>query len=364
MNKQILIVDDDDDILNALRLALQSANYQVEAAQDGLSALEKLKHYQPDLIITDYNMPHMNGDVLFQMVKQDPRHKTIPFIFLTANNDSPTKVKSLQNGATDYIIKPFSKDELLARVATHIAYRDTLKDDFQQKLEQLRADLLNNVSHELRTPLAVIMGYAGVLLEDMNETPGVQQQFLQSIQKASLRLKKVIENLLFLSKAQSEQIEYYPQPLQVATLLNSLLSQYHQSVDGELVVDLPAHPLPIIAADHKMIKMAIEQLIDNAFKFKAAGQQAFVTVSAQTTENELRISVQDKGIGIGPQALSHIFKPLSQADASSTRSYGGTGAGLKIVQVVANKHNGRIEVESQEGKGSTFTLVLPLENAA
>ncbi len=360
MSNQILIVDDDNDILNALRLALQSANYQVETTQDGLNALEKLKHYQPDLIITDYNMPHMNGDVFFQMVKQDPRHKAIPFIFLTANHDAATKVRSLQNGATDYITKPFSKDELLARVATHIAYRDTLKDDFQQQLEQLRADLLNNVSHELRTPLAVIMGYAGVLLEDMHEAPGVQQQFLQSIQQASLRLKKVIENLLFLSKAQSGQIAYYPQPLRIEPLLRSLLEQYRQNSDDELMLNLPSRPLPPLTADPKMVTTAIEQLIDNALKFKATGQQASVTVSALATENEIHISVQDKGVGLNAQDLSHIFKPLSQADASATRSYGGTGAGLKIVQIVADKHNGRIEVESQEGKGSTFTLVFPL----
>ena len=360
MTKQILIVDDDYDILNALRLALQSANYQVETAQDGLGALEKLKHYQPDLIVTDYNMPHMNGDVLFQMVKQDPRQKTIPFIFLTANHDAATKVRSLQNGATDYITKPFSKDELLARVATHIAYHDTLKNDFEQKLEQLRADLLNNVSHELRTPLAVIMGYAGVLLEDMHETPGVQQQFLQSIQKASLRLKKVIENLLFLSKAQSGQIAYYPQSLQIEPLLTALLEQYRQNSNNDLALNLPSHPLPILTADPKMIKTALEQLIDNALKFKATGQQASVTVSALATENEIHINVQDKGVGLSAQDLAHIFKPLAQADASATRSYGGTGAGLKIVQVVAETHNGRVEVESQEGKGSTFTLILPI----
>ncbi|OQY31330.1 MAG: hypothetical protein B6243_08620 [Anaerolineaceae bacterium 4572_5.2] len=310
MSKQILIVDDDNDILQVVRLALQSADYQVETAQDGLGALKKLEHYQPDLIVTDYNMPYMSGDVLFQMVKQDPKRKTIPFIFLTAKDDTSTKVQSLQNGATDYITKPFSKDELLARVATHIAYHDTLKDDFQQKLEKLRADLLNNVSHELRTPLAVIMGYAGVLLEDMHEAPDMQLQFMQSIQKASLRLKKVIENLIFLSKAQSGQIDYYPQPLQVKPLLTSLVKYYRQNVGDEIVLNLPSQPLPILGADHKMAQIAIEQLIDNALKFKAKGQQASATVSALATETEMQISVQDKGIGLSPEYKTLIFEPL------------------------------------------------------
>ena len=85
-----------------------------------------------------------------------------------------------------------------------------------------------------------------------------------------------------------------------------------------------------------------------------------MTISTLATETEARISVQDKGIGLSLEHKSHIFKPLSQADASSTRSYGGTGAGLKIVQLVADMHNGRIEVESREGEGSTFTLALPL----
>ena len=358
--KRILVVDDDADIRQTVKLVLELANYQVQTADNGLTALDEFDSFAPHLIIADYTMPVMNGLEFCIKAKEDVRYQTIPFIFLTASDDPMIKVESLQNGAIDYMTKPFSQDELLARVAAHLTHYDILSNAFQTKVAQTRANLIGNVSHELRTPLAIIMGYIELLLDSVSEQPGIQQQFLHSANQACLRLNNVVEDLIFLTKAQSGEVRFHLNTFSIEPLLVELIACYGNDTTNQIQLKLPDQALPPLLADKNKIEMALRHLINNALKFTSENQSASVLISIEIIAEELWIKITDQGIGLADDQIGEVFDLFHQIDASMTRAYGGIGAGLTITQYIAEHHQGRIQVESQKGQGSTVSLILPL----
>lgn len=357
--KRILVVDDDVGVQKAVQLVLAMGGYEVQLASDGPEAIKMLDEFRPDLILADYAMPKMSGVELCQAIKQNPRDRIIPFVLLTGNQDIEVMLESLQVGATDFITKPFKREELLARVGAHIAHYEIILDTVQADFKQMRDNLLSTVSHEMRTPLSIIMGHAGILVDDLESAPDVLKLCLGSVYKASLQLNQVVEDMIFLSQAQSGRLGFFPKEFAIEVLLTQLVQQYDED-PGQITLDLPPTNLPTITADYNKIKLAMKHLIDNAIKFKSQGQSAIVKITVEADQTHMKISVIDKGIGLSEALLTRVFEPLFQLDGTAERSYEGLGAGLKIVQYVARLHNGKIDVESREGHGSTFTLTLPL----
>ncbi|MEM7033006.1 MAG: response regulator [Chloroflexota bacterium] len=368
--KQILVVDDDANVQKVVSIMLEGADYYVETANDGLEALDKLESFNPDLIITDYNMPHMTGYELCLAVKQDIRFQLTPFIILTGLDDLPTKVKSLQNGAVDYITKPFSHEELLARVASQLNHTDRLTSAFQKQIEETRTNLLSNVSHELRTPLRLIMGHISLLLEDVQSIPNMHQQFLSTASQACYRLNQVVENLMFLAEAQSGQLVFYPTPLTVEHLIQKATQTITSQHDVRIDLDLPRKPLPSMLADSNKLEVVFQHLLGNSVKFAYPGRPVEISVRAREADHKfstyheaqpaIRIDIGDNGVGLDETQLPHIFELFHQADGSVTRTHGGMGVGLKIVHIIMNLHHGQVEVTSTSGQGSTFSLILPI----
>ena len=357
--KRILVVDDDVGVQKAVQSILEAEGYEVGLAIDGLEGLKVLETSRPDLIIADYAMPRMSGDIFCREVKRIPHFRATPFIFLTGHHDIDVLVKVLSTGATDFITKPFRREEFLARVAAHIAHYDSIVDTVQADFKQMRANLLSNVSHELRTPLSIIMGHAGILVEDLEGSPEILRLCLDSVYKASVRLNQVVEDMIFLSQAQSGRLGFYPRDFAIESLLEELIKQFDDT--GDKITLKVSTSLPQISADYSKLKLALKHLIDNAIKFSDLAQPAKVTILVSIVNEKMQISVADEGIGLSETLKDEIFEPLFQADDTAERLYEGLGAGLKIVQYVAMLHHGHVSVESQEGHGSTFTLTLPLQ---
>ncbi len=229
-----------------------------------------------------------------------------------------------------------------------------------EELDRLRREYLRNVSHEFRTPLTVIRGYAEFLLEGVPE-PASYQEILRVILESCERVIDLVDTLIEVSRieqADSEQI------LRIQTLdlrdvtLESVESLEHVASRKSIRVDLdfPDESLPL-EGDEGLLHHVVKKLLDNAVKYSAPG--ARVVVRGRARDDELRLEVEDNGIGIAPEHVPRIFEKFYMVDGGLTRRQGGTGVGLYLVREIVRLHRGTVEVETKLGRGSLFTVRLP-----
>jgi signal transduction histidine kinase len=228
------------------------------------------------------------------------------------------------------------------------------------ELSQLKSNFIANISHELRTPLTHIKGYIELLIsESLGAIANEQRHALQVIHQSTGRLETLIEDLIMVSLASRGELSMKLENVDIRRLSNlAIKSATSKAQDRGLnlhaVVD---ENVPFVQADAQKIVWVLSQLIDNGIKFTSSGGSVVVSVKREG-ENLVVVSVTDTGIGIPSNRLNDIFEPFHQLDGSSTRHYGGTGLGLSLVRQIIEAHGSMIEVQSTEGRGSTFKFPL------
>ncbi|HOV78461.1 MAG TPA: ATP-binding protein [Bacillota bacterium] len=236
-----------------------------------------------------------------------------------------------------------------------------LKDITERKmLEEMRSEFVANVSHELRTPLTSIKGFAETLIDGALEDPQVTRHFLEIINTETDRLSRLIDELLNLSRIESGKALPNLQSLKIRELVDkavAILQPRAKKKNIAIELDIPDN-LPMVQADSDMINQVLINLIENAVSYTQPG--GLVNIRASVYEDQIRVEVQDNGIGIPPENLSRIFERFYRVDKARSRELGGTGLGLSIVKHIIEAHHGRVEVESKAGAGSTFSFNLPL----
>lgn len=226
-----------------------------------------------------------------------------------------------------------------------------------------KSEFLANMSHELRTPLNSIIGFSDVLLEMSNEgLSEKQKRYVMNISKSGKHLLTLINDILDISKVESGKMHLYKENIAVKNLLEDMFSSLQPlAAEKEISMKVSLDPdLGHIHADRGKIKQVLYNLIGNAIKFTEHG--GFVTISAKLNVDMLHISVKDTGIGISEEDQKKLFRPFTQIDSSISRKYEGTGLGLALSNELVALHGGRIWVESEPGKGSTFTIMIPVTN--
>ncbi len=227
------------------------------------------------------------------------------------------------------------------------------------RLERIRRDFVANVSHELRTPLTAIRGYAETLLEGALEDQENNRRFLEIIKAHAIRLNNISSDLLALSELESGRARREPEPVSVRGAIESAM----RTLEAEArlrSVSLVSGPMEDaqVLGDRLQMEQALVNLLDNAVKFNRPGGEARMEVAC-TDDGHVKITLADTGIGIPHDDLPRIFERFYRVDKARSRQVGGTGLGLSIVKHIVERANGTISVESQLGKGSTFTLMLP-----
>ena len=366
----ILIVDDKLENLKTLVLHLKRHGFGIILAQSGEEALERIEHVTPDLILLDVLMPVIDGFETCRRLKKHETAKDIPVIFMTALSDTVDKIKGFDMGGVDYITKPFQHEEVQARIQTHLTIRklqqqlqaqNVLLKEQNAQLEELNASkdkFLSIIAHDLRSPFSSLRGLIRFTTENIS---GYNQekleQILELLGESTDNLYALVENLLTWSRIQRGVIEYHPQYIDIReivarniTLFTSLAQQKQITLRNVIEEDISAY------ADTNMIDAVIRNLLSNAIKFTHPG--GHIEIAATQDETSVEISVSDNGIGIGEKGLQKLFRIDAKYKQLGTARERGTGLGLILCKEFIEKHGGRIWIESEVEKGSTFRFTL------
>lgn len=228
------------------------------------------------------------------------------------------------------------------------------------ELSQMKANFVSNISHELRTPLTHVKGYVELLIsESLGPITEEQRHALSVSQRATGRLESMIEDLIMFSLSSRGELSMKLEQVDIRRLI-MLATKTAKNKAGERGVQLTTEAvegIPAVQADPEKISWAVNQLLDNAIKFTPSGGSVIVKLSEEGG-NLVHVAVTDTGIGIPAGRMKEIFEPFHQLDGSSTRHYGGTGLGLSLVRQIVEAHGSLLDVQSVEGKGSTFRFPL------
>jgi len=229
-----------------------------------------------------------------------------------------------------------------------------------RKLESMRRDFVANVSHELKTPLTSIKGFIETLLDGALEERETAMKFLTIIYQETERLNNLIHDLLDISKLESGQGEVKQEPVRLDQLIGEIALTLHNRIQEkniELTQDLKA---TLMIGDEDLLREVFLNLLDNAIKYSPPGSK--VSVESEIVGDDILIRVKDTGFGIPEESLPRIFERFYRVDKGRSREMGGTGLGLSIVKHIIERHNGKVTVESELGRGSQFTVIIPYKN--
>ncbi len=253
-------------------------------------------------------------------------------------------------------------NEELQSQAEELAVQKKALEDKTRQVEEanrLKSEFLSNMSHELRTPLNAILGMTRLLKGELSGiTEDQQADYLEIIERNGTTLLELINDVLDLSKIEAGKVEIIWEEIHINTFIEEVLQSVHTLADEkalDLVIELDPEADSIVS-DTDKLRQILLNLLSNAIKFTEEGNVSIIT---RDMKDQVSITVKDTGIGISKEALKYIFDAFRQVDSSTTRAYGGTGLGLNIVKKLVDLLGGKIHVESEVGKGSTFTVTLP-----
>ncbi|RKH17554.1 response regulator [Corallococcus sp. CA047B] len=364
---RILLVDDNRDMRDYIQRVL-STDYDVETVTDGEKGLESALARPPDLVLSDVMMPRLDGVGLLRALRAAPQTRELPILLLSAKAGEQATVQGLSSGADDYLVKPFSAGELLARIASNLKLARMRREMADERAraegltEALRArdDFLSVAAHELRTPLAAFQLHLELLERGLGrDAPTKALERLKQARAFIRRLALLVDVLMDVSQITSGRLKLSRTDVDLADLLVEVTRFAEEEARREgtrLTVSVNG---PVTGPfDPSRISQVVHNLVANALKF---GRGKPVEVTLQPDGEVVRLSVVDHGIGIKPEDRERIFERFERA--VSTHHYGGLGLGLWVSRQVVEAHQGCIDVEDTPGGGTTFRVTLPLKDA-
>jgi signal transduction histidine kinase len=369
----ILIVDDRPENLLALKVIFDGLGYNVVEAESGKDALRLLLQKEFALVLLDVNMPVMDGFETARLIRQRKPADLLPILFISARE--PTDADRQQGyslGAIDYVIKPIVPEILRAKVTAlldlqrrasvleaAVQERTTALQNLNERAIKLRETISEleafsySVSHDMRGPLRAIQGYAQILEEEHGaKLPDDGKRLLGRIIASSKRLDTMITDVLAYSRMNLEPIA--KEPIDVEKIVRTIIDHIAELQPPRVEIEIRS-PFLNVVGHQASLTQCISNLLSNAVKFVAPGATPRVMIGTEAVDSQVRLWIQDNGIGIAPEHQRRIFDAF---DRLST-AYDGTGFGLAIVRRAVERMGGQFGLESEVGKGSKFWIQLP-----
>lgn len=360
--KIILVVEDNPAMNNAICDILELNDYTVYSASQGQEALALMQKTKPDVILCDIMMPQMDGYTLLRHTRADDRLRTLPFIFLTARSSPEDKRQAKSIGIEDYLVKPVDPEDLLVAVENALRRTDMVAMETQTQMDTLRSQIVRTLQHEFRTPLTFILGYAEYLVEVSNDQVDLDTLRISTnaILEGGHRLQDLIEKFLMLADIQfRQQLPGQTEIIDPLHLLQSAAKAMSKQAEAaSLQIHIKANKeKDRVSGEVKYLHKSLIHLIENSIQYRRP-ESRHIWLSVCQAEGYVGLQVTDEGRGISQRMINTIQRPFEQAERDD-RTIPGAGLSLAMIQHVARLHGGYLSIESQEGKGSTFTLWLP-----
>jgi signal transduction histidine kinase len=351
--KRVLLVEDEPEIRGFLREVLKPY-YRLLEASNGEEGLSLAQKERPDLVVSDVMMPVMSGLQMLAALRASPETVDMPIILLTARQEVDAKVEGLTMGANDYLAKPFSPREMLARIEAQLRLRDAAVRAAENERLAATGLLTSGFAHEVRNPLNGLMNALLPLRESLTATTpdtGMSLAMLDLIEECGQRIRQLAEGLLAFVRTGTKAM---------AVDLGSSLDASIQALSWRLPPDMKVEREYLCAqpvwSDPGSLNQVWVNLLDNAVR--AVGNKGHVKVTTSTDGADAVVSIIDDGGGIKPEHMERLFQPFF-----STRDAGeGTGLGLALCQRIVLQQGGRIRIFSEYGKGTRVEVRLPLES--
>ncbi|MBP1669382.1 MAG: hybrid sensor histidine kinase/response regulator [Bacteroidetes bacterium] len=386
----ILLVDNIPSNLNFLSDILSQEGFGIILATHGKEAVTTARRELPDLILLDVAMPDMDGYSVCQELKSDPSSRDIPVMFLTARNEREDIIRGFEVGAVDYIMKPFSYTELVARVKTQLELRNKtqqlqsvnmrleelvrqrtaelqnsnknlfelnrkLKEAYEElsNLHKVKDEFMRHINHELRTPLQGIHGFT-LILEDLIQSPE-QKEYLHSINHLVNRLVQLAEISLLFTEIRAENYKLNLEEINLNEFILSLSRQI-ETHQRKIILDFSESQI-MIKSDHKLLTTCVNLIVENAVKFSP--ELSLITIKTLKSDNKAMLEIQDQGPGFSRKALKNIFE-LFSADNLQYKTE-GFGIGLATAKLILNALSAELKIFNLPGAGASIQIVFPLD---
>ncbi|MCB9542387.1 MAG: hybrid sensor histidine kinase/response regulator [bacterium] len=389
----VLHIEDRPENRRLVRKVLEAKGFEVTDAADGLTGIELACTTQPDLILIDINIPHLNGYEVVTRLRSEPHLADTPIVAITAEGD---RTRALALGFDGFIVKPIRivgfADELQAFLAGRRESVDEAEKTAQlaahsrevverlegqvraltranerlREVDRLKMEVLRNVSHELSTPMTPLVGYVRLLAAgELGPVSEGQQKVLDRMDASLQRLKGLIDNLLNVTRFATGDVAMQRgivDPLAVVQRVVRAMGEFAAAHRVTLALDAPGRVEPCVGDGERLVD-AVRQLVDNAIKFGPDGGTVRVGVRALVEGDEdrrvMEFSVTDEGPGIPPDKREQVVQPFYQIDGSATRAHGGAGLGLAIAHRTAELHGGRLVITRSPEGGGRVALRVP-----
>lgn len=374
---KILIVDDRHENLIALRTILHEVDAEVLEATNGNDALTAILNNHFALAILDVQMPGMDGYELAGYIHSDPATDKIPLIFLTANYSSEDKIsRGYETGAVDYLVKPFNPFILLSKVSVFLTlynqkielkrYSDHLEEmvlERTRKLDTAIDDLKQSnmeleqftriAAHDLQEPLRLISSYSQLLGKKYKKKIDSEaDEIIDFIVNGAKHLQEMIIGLHDFVDIKSGEHKFAN--VDLSLVLEKCISQLNNEI-LETKTLIKSDKLPVVKGDEKQLSRLFFSLLDNAIKFRGKNPPK-IYVTSKEEDDQWQITINDNGIGIEPVYHDEVFQIFKTLHPKNR--YGGRGIGLSIAKRIVERHNGKIWIESEPGKGTAMIFTI------
>ena len=354
----ILIVDDNPNNVQLLKAVLTMRGFHILVAKNGFQALEKIKEELPDLILLDIMMPGMDGFETCKKIKEQPHSTTIPIIFLTAKSHIDDIIKGFELGAVDYITKPFSSNELVARVEIHLKLKFSQETVIRQRNE-LR-EMVQILCHDLSNPLGAVISS----LELAEYDPGFLNENKDLLLSYVRRQYEIIGLVRELREIAEDKSTFAISPVDLTNAVNESIETLHYQLTRKninAIVDLEKDTL-VLAEKVSLINSVLNNLLTNAIKFSYP--HSTITVTSKNEGDQVLVTISDKGIGVPSGLMDKLFSIDRRSTRFGTLGEKGTGFGMPLVKKFITEYGGTLEITSRdenerpEDHGTCITITL------
>ncbi len=366
--ERILVLDDEENMRETLSEFLGMSGYEVDVAPDGSSGIEQLGRQDYDLVLTDLKMPGMDGIALTEWMRET--HPDVPVILMTGYATVDTTIRALRLGASDYVLKPFTLDEMQHAVSNCLERRRlqrrntelTAMNDRLLEIERIKDDLLATVSHEFRTPLTSMKGFLMLLDQfGLDNLRPDQAQAIDAIRVNVDRLDVMIGNLLMLVECQDGAYKPILEPVDIGGFLNEYIRTLEVARLGRnagVEIDASVRGTRVLL-DTVRFPLVLANLLDNAWKFAREATEPRVLIRLRREGDQVVLEIHDDGIGVAESLGDRIFDRFAQADMTSTREHSGAGLGLAVVRKLLSAHDGTVRLVPPVMGGTSVRVTLP-----